>query len=96
MEEDIISSYIVTSLVECGHKCLECKDCVTFSHRITQNYGINCKVSGPTSELIVKNQLGDDEIWTTYRIIEPVSHTNEFGICNCPRRAHNMLFRPVH
>ncbi|CAB3991322.1 sushi, von Willebrand factor type A, EGF and pentraxin domain-containing 1 [Paramuricea clavata] len=71
LEEDVISNYIVTSCIECGHKCLECADCVTFSHLAERSHDINCKVNGHTSELMVKGGHGDDETWTSYKTIEP-------------------------
>ncbi len=63
LEEDVISNYIVTSSIECGHKCLENEDCDTFSHRTaTQGSDVNCKTSGDTSELMVKNQNDDENV----------------------------------
>ena len=79
LEKDVISNYTVTSSIECGHICFKNKDCNTFTHRTaTQDSDINCKTSGDTSELMVKNQ-NDDETWKNYRIIIPVSHTAALG-----------------
>ena len=81
LEEDILSTHLVTSWIECGNKCLENKDCVTFSHIDSQSYDINCKINEVPHEFVVKSQNdsdNDDEeeekTWKTYKLIKS-------GIC---------------
>ena len=64
--EDVISSYSVNSWLECGGKCLENTECVTFSHldELHSVHHINCKIASTRSEFVI---IGD-ETWTTYEI----------------------------
>jgi hypothetical protein len=65
----VISSHHVNSWFECSEKCLDSKDCVTFSHRTASNDNINCIIASESDEFVRKNPHEVDT-WTTYEVRE--------------------------
>ena len=72
LEEYVISSHHVDSWFECGEKCLDNEDCVSFSHRTTSSDDINCIIASESDEIVIKNPHEVDT-WTTYELRESIS-----------------------
>ena len=68
----MISSHHFNSWFECGEKCLDNEDCVSFSHRTTSSDDINCIIASESDEIVIKNPHEVDT-WTTYELRESIS-----------------------
>ena len=68
--EDIISSHVVHSKVECSLWCLQKSTCVAYNYRPNSNkYAINCQLSNKTEQI---ESRGSGE-WTLYQNVKTVS-----------------------
>ena len=59
--EEIISSYVVDSELECSTRCVGKSTCTAFNYRkISMEYAANCQISNTTEE---RDHLEEGEWW---------------------------------